>query len=144
MANGEIQEEGAQEPKKSARDRSKSQVVLALDADRLGLTTGALVATIVMALSFLQQADGLAVSFRTGIAFVGTYAATFFFVRIVLRSTLFELVLDTKDKTLTKLGGGASASAASGNHAPADVNELASTGQLAEEDEMQEPVEEEE
>ena len=74
-----------------ARPGKKNRPVLALDADRLGLIAAVVVATVVMAIGFfVRQAGTFEVIWRAGLAFVGTYAATFCLVRIILRCVLTE------------------------------------------------------
>lgn len=118
MTNGDAQTAPPQERERKKKDRKKERVVLALDADRLGMVVGALVATIVMAASFLLEVDAVGVTFRTGVAFIGAYAATFFFVRVVLRATLKELVLQDKKAGRKGLGRKGSAAAEKTEAAP--------------------------
>ena len=63
---------------------------------------GVLVALIVMVICFfVQKADGYTTAIRVGWAFVVAYGATFLLIRIVLRVTLFEFVVDKKKKELS-------------------------------------------
>ncbi len=69
--------------------------VIVLDGDKLGHVVGAIAATIVMAFCFFyQKVDGYTVAIRAGWAFVICYGATFFLVRVILRITLQEYVLE--------------------------------------------------
>lgn len=76
----------------------KFKRVVALDGHRLGLVNGMAIAAIVMAFSFFyQRSEFLATGIRVGWAFVAAYAATFFLIRVILRTTLFEF-LDFEQK----------------------------------------------
>jgi len=76
-------------PKKKAD--KKPRLVLTLDGDKLGLVAATLVCTVVMAVGFfVREAGVVEVLWRGGLAFVGTYAATFFLVRWILRCVLTE------------------------------------------------------
>lgn len=101
MINGETRGAGAgNATERGSRklERSKEQFVLALDADRLALVMAALAGTVVLAFCFWNDADGMTTAWRVGIAFIGAYAAMFFFVRIVLRSILRELVVSEQER----------------------------------------------
>ena len=67
--------------------------LVALNGDKLGLIAGSVVGLAVMAVCFYwQKVDGITVAVRVGWAFVIAYGVTFFFVRLLLRITLFEFV----------------------------------------------------
>lgn len=84
-------------PKDGIQKQSKR--ILVLDGDKLGHIVGVLVALVVMAICFfVQKADGYTTAIRVGWAFVVAYGATFVLVRIILRVTLFEFVVDKKKK----------------------------------------------
>ena len=64
---------------------------------------GVIVALVVMAICFfVQKADGYTTAIRVGWAFVVAYGATFVLIRIILRVTLFEFVVDKKKKELSR------------------------------------------
>jgi len=71
----------------------KFKRVVALDGHRLGLVNGTAIALVVMAFSFFyQQVEFVATGIRVGWAFVAAYGATFFLIRVILRTTLFEFI----------------------------------------------------
>lgn len=79
----------------------KFKRVVALDGHRLGLISGMAIAVVVMGVSFFyQHAEFLATGIRTGWAFVAGYAATFFLVRVILRTTLFEFLGHERKDTI--------------------------------------------
>ena len=79
--------------------KKQSKRILVLDGDKLGHIMGVLVALVVMAICFfVQKADGYTTAIRVGWAFVVAYGATFVLIRIILRVTLFEFVVDKKKK----------------------------------------------
>ncbi|MCH7959072.1 MAG: hypothetical protein IID08_03005 [Candidatus Hydrogenedentes bacterium] len=87
----------------------KLKRVVALDGHRLGLISGTAIALVVMGVSFFyQHAEFSATGIRTGWAFVAGYGATFFLVRVILRTTLFEFLdydYEEKDsKATSRLG----------------------------------------
>ncbi len=67
-----------------------------LDPDLLGIAAAVLVGTAVMALGFWLHVDGFAIAYRSGLAFVVTYAAVFLLVRFVLHTALSEMVAERK------------------------------------------------
>ena len=68
-----------------------------LDSDILGLAAALAVSGIVMALGFFWiHLDFLVVVFRAGLTFVGVYAVVFILVKIILRTTLFEMAEQRK------------------------------------------------
>ncbi len=70
-------------------------MVIALDGHKLGHIAGALVAFTVLSISFLlHNADALATFTRVGWSFVIAYGATYFLVRVILRTTLALLALE--------------------------------------------------
>lgn len=76
--------------------KSQSQVV-ALDGDKLGHIAGAVVALVIMAVSFYYREVDAATAFtRVGWAFVLAYGATYFLVRVILRVTLFLVIAEKK------------------------------------------------
>ncbi len=77
-------------------------MVLALDADKLGLIAAVLVATIVMGLCFLQGVQGLEVAVRAGLTFIVTYGAVYFLVRVILRAALIEFAQMQRDRKRRK------------------------------------------
>lgn len=85
---------------------------IALDGDKLGHVVGTTVALAVMAICFyFQKVDGVTAAVRVGWAFVIGYGATFFLVRVILRTTLFEFVQHERElreahKVVTHLGSG--------------------------------------
>ena len=67
--------------------------VVALNGNRLGQIAGALVACVVMAFSFyMRDVDAFTAFTRIGWAFVIGYGATFFLVRVILVTTLRQMV----------------------------------------------------
>lgn len=77
--------------KNGAKKGNKLSVTL--DGDKLGQIAGATVALVVMAMCFYyQKVDGYTAATRVGWAFVLSYAAVFFLVRVILRTTLFEFI----------------------------------------------------
>lgn len=72
--------------------------LLALDADRLGLVVGLAAAVVVMVACFYREVPWGATFIRAGWVFVVAYAAAFFLVRLVLRTTLAEMLHDKKHK----------------------------------------------
>lgn len=63
------------------------------------MVAGSTVATIVMALCFFyQEVDVLTAAIRVGWAFVVSYAAAFFLVRIILRTTIYEFVVQERER----------------------------------------------
>ncbi len=70
-------------------------MVIALDGHKLGHIAGALVAFAVLTiLLFLRNADALTTFTRAGWSFVVAYGATYFLVRVILRTTLALLALE--------------------------------------------------
>ncbi len=66
---------------------------LTLDADKLGAIAGGAVALVVALIQmFYRDADPMTTVVRGGWAFVGGYAAVFFLVRTIVRTTLFEMI----------------------------------------------------
>ena len=65
---------------------------LLLDSDLLGFAAAAFVGTVVMALGFWQQVDGFEIAYRSGVAFVITYAVVFLLVRFILHTVLAEMI----------------------------------------------------
>lgn len=84
----------------AAKDSDKSvKRSIALDGDKLGHVVGTVVALAVMALCFyVQKVDGFTAAVRVGWAFVIAYGATFFLVRVILRTTLREYVLHEREE----------------------------------------------
>ncbi len=67
-------------------------MVIALDGHRLGHIAGAIVGFAVMTLLLaLENADALTTFKRAGWSFVVSYGATFFLIRVILRTTLTQL-----------------------------------------------------
>ena len=82
-----------------ARATKKRPVrLIALDADRLGLVVGLAAAVVVMVACFYREVPWGATFIRAGWVFVVAYAAAFFLVRHVLRTTLAEMLQDKKRK----------------------------------------------
>lgn len=73
--------------------KKKSHLTVGLDAERLGLLAGAVVATLLMPwLFFYMKIDVTEALIRAGVVFVVTYASVYCVVRVVLRATLIEVV----------------------------------------------------
>ncbi len=81
----------------------KQRRVVALNGDKLGLVTGSVFATAVLALCFFyRQTDTSTAAIRAGWAFVVAYGAAFFLVRVVLRTTLYEFAQRERERRATK------------------------------------------
>ena len=79
--------------------KGNDSLVVALDGDKLGQIGGMTVGIVVMAACFFwRQTDMSTALIRTGWAFTIGYGGIFLFVRIVLRTTLFELVEQERRK----------------------------------------------
>lgn len=75
----------------------KKGMVIALDGHRLGHIAGAVVGfTVLTLLLVLENADALTTFKRAGWSFVVSYGATFFLVRVILRTTLVQLALERR------------------------------------------------
>jgi hypothetical protein len=95
-------------PKKSSA-RKKS---IPLDGDKLGMIGGMIGAIIVLFISlFAHKGEMLTTVIRVGWAFVICYGGTFFLVRMILRTTLLDLLEQEK------------ATASAAKDAPKDVPE---------------------
>jgi hypothetical protein len=71
--------------------------VIPLDGDKLGMIGGMIGAIIVLIMSlFYHNGDITTTLLRVGWAFVICYGATFFLVRMILRTTLQEMVEQQK------------------------------------------------
>ena len=71
--------------------------VVALDGGKLGSIVGSAVSCIVMAFSFyVRDVDAFTAFTRSGWAFVIAYGATFFLVRVILRTTLRQMLEERK------------------------------------------------
>ena len=76
---------------------SKKSMVIALDGHKLGHIAGAVVAfTVLTLLLVLGNADALTTFRRVGWSFVVSYGATFYLVRVILKTTLTQLALDKR------------------------------------------------
>lgn len=77
--------------------KKKQKKIIALDGDKLGMIGGVLGATVVLVVGFLSQNSTLASTLiRMGWVFVACYGATFFLVRMILRTTLMEMIEEEK------------------------------------------------
>lgn len=75
----------------------KKSMVIALDGHKLGHIAGAIVGFTVLALLLvLENADALTTFKRAGWSFVVSYGATFFLIRVILRTTLTQLALEKR------------------------------------------------
>lgn len=73
--------------------KGNDTLVVALDGDKLGQIGGMAMAILVMAVCFFwRETDFATALVRTGWAFIAGYGGIFLFVRVVLRTTLFEMV----------------------------------------------------
>lgn len=71
--------------------------VVALDCHKLGNIAGTVVAIAVMGVVFaVQKVDWITAFMRIGWAFVIGYGATFLLVRVILRTTLYQMLQDRK------------------------------------------------
>jgi len=67
--------------------------VIPLDGDKLGMIGGMIGAILVLIMSlYFHRGDIATTLIRVGWAFVICYGATFFLVRVILRTTLQELI----------------------------------------------------
>ena len=102
----------------NAKSDNKSKRVVALDGDKLGHVVGTVVATAVMATCFYyQEVDGYTAAVRVGWAFVLSYGATFFLVRVILRTALAEFIeqeQEKKEAQKSRLSSGAESETESG------------------------------
>lgn len=77
--------------------KNKPQKIIPLDGDKLGMIGGLLGATCVLVISFLFQSGGMITTLiRMGWVFVACYGATFFLVRMILRTTLVDMIEQEK------------------------------------------------
>lgn len=75
------------------RKKSITRKVIPLDGDKLGMIVGLLGAIAVLLIGvFMQRGDFATILIRVGWAFVICYGATFFLVRMILRTTLYEMI----------------------------------------------------
>ena len=71
----------------------KTKKVIALDGDKLGMIGGTLGALIVLCISWFVHSGNISTTLiRMGWSFVICYGATFFLVRMILRTTLMEMI----------------------------------------------------
>lgn len=84
----------------SGKKSSKPKKVIALDGDKLGMIGGMVGAIIVLIISLYRHpGDLMTTVIRMGTAFVICYGGTFFLVRMILRTTLQEMIeSDKKEK----------------------------------------------
>jgi len=74
-----------------------SDRVIAFDSDKLGFVFGGVAALLVMLWqAFYRDAGPGVMLVRGGWAFVGAYAAAFFFVRVLLRETIKQVVVEKR------------------------------------------------
>lgn len=77
----------------SGKKSSTPKKVIPLDGDKLGMIGGTIGAIIVLFVSLsVHSGDLLTTIIRMGWAFVICYGGTFFLVRMVLRTTLQEMI----------------------------------------------------
>ena len=75
----------------------KTRKIIPLDGDKLGMIGGMVGGTFVLIISILLYPDSIATTLiRVGWAFVICYGATFFLVRMILRTTLIDMVEQEK------------------------------------------------
>ena len=91
--------------------------LIALDADRLGLVVGLAAAVVVMVACFYREVPMGVIVIRAGWVFVVAYAASFFLVRLVLRTTVAEMLEDKKRKRESRRAAEREAAAARVGHA---------------------------
>lgn len=73
--------------------------VVTLDGDKLGHVAGGIAAVAVMAWQALYRDAGPGTMLvRGGWAFVGVYAAAFFFTRVLLRETIKQVVVEKRER----------------------------------------------
>lgn len=73
--------------------KKRPRKVVALDGDKLGMIGGMLGATVVLMIGFFSQTGTItATLIRMGWVFVVCYGAIFFLVRVILRTTLKEMI----------------------------------------------------
>ena len=77
--------------------KKKPQKIIPLDGDKLGMIGGILGATFVLIIGFFTQTGTMTSTLiRMGWVFIACYGATFFLVRMVLRTTLIEMIEEEK------------------------------------------------
>jgi hypothetical protein len=75
------------------RNVKSTKKVIPLDGDKLGMIGGMIGAIIVLIMSlYFHRGDIVTTLIRVGWAFVICYGATFFLVRMILRTTLQEMI----------------------------------------------------
>lgn len=102
-------------------------LVVALDGDKLGLIGGMFMAIVVMSICFYwRETDGATALVRTGWAFTAGYGCTFLIVRVILRTTLFELIEHERSKKPKglKRAQGTSPVGVAGAMGDVDLNQL--------------------
>lgn len=78
-------------------------LVVALDGNKLGQIGGMTLAIVVMAVCFYwRETDASTALIRSGWAFTAGYGGTFLLVRIILRTTLFEMLEQDRAKRSAK------------------------------------------
>ncbi|MFP6581068.1 MAG: hypothetical protein VCD00_00775 [Candidatus Hydrogenedentota bacterium] len=79
------------------RIKTVTKKVIPLDGDKLGMIVGLLGAIAVLLIGiFANRGDLPAILIRAGWTFVICYGATFFLVRMILRTTLQEMIEQEK------------------------------------------------
>ena len=77
--------------------KKSTRKVIPLDGDKLGMIVGLMGAIVVLLIGVFAQRGGLSsIIIRTGWTFVICYGATFFLVRMILRTTLQEMIEQEK------------------------------------------------
>ena len=75
----------------TAQSRKKNRRIIPLDGNRLGLVTGAVVSTVVLALGlFVHEAGLYAIVTRVGWSFVLAYGVTFLLVFAIIQTRRME------------------------------------------------------
>lgn len=74
----------------------KNKRVIALDGDKLGMIGGMVGAFIVLIVCLINHVSTITSLTRMGWGFVICYGATFFLVRVILRTTLIEMIEQEK------------------------------------------------
>ncbi len=81
---------------------NKTKKVIALDGDKLGMIGGMVGAFIVLIICLVFHVSTITSLIRMGWGFVICYGATFFLVRVILRTTLIEMIEQEKMEKATQ------------------------------------------
>ena len=86
-----------------ASKQTPKRKAIPLDGDKLGMIGGTIGAIVVLIVTMASgQSDLISTLLRVGWTFVICYGATFFLVRVVLRTTLQEMMLRKQQERIAK------------------------------------------